>query len=204
MPHIIKLGSPSDPVRCSFIVLAEPEFYQGKKQREGDQRRWSATALFPYGSPWKKVVDQGMEECAKEKWAAKYKPILENALSDSKLSCLMDGKRKAYDGYQDHWALTAHRKENDGRPLVLDSDRSPIYQPSNEMYAGKAGRIYSGCFVVMQINFWAQDNANGKAIRAELVGIQRAKGGDAFSGGITPDDASFDEITEGSNADDLV
>jgi hypothetical protein len=202
MPHIVKLGSPTDPVRCSFIVLAEPEFYQGKPTPAG--RRWDATALFPYGSQWKKVVDDGMEACAKEKWAAKYKPILENLLSDSKLSCLMDGKRKAYDGYEGHWAVTAHRKEKDGRPLVMDSDRSPIYQPSNELYPGKAGRIYSGCYVVMQINFWAQDNDNGKAIRAELVGIQRAKDGDAFSGGIKPDDASFDEITEGGDASDLV
>jgi len=202
MPHLIKIGSPSDPVRCSFIVLAEPEFYQGKPVPAG--RRWDATALFPYASQWKKVVDMGMEECAREKWAAKHKQILDNALSDSKLSCLMDGKRKACDGYEGHWALTTHRKEKDGRPLVLDSDRSPIYQPNNELYPGKAGRLYSGCYVVMQVNFWAQDNDNGKAIRAELVGIQRVKDGDAFSGGITPDAESFDEITEGSNADDLV
>ena len=202
MPHLIKIGSPADPVRCSFLVLGEPEFYQGKPTPAG--RRWDATALFPYDSQWKKMVDAGMEACAKEKWAAKHRPILENLLGDSKLSCLMDGKRKSYDGYEGHWAITAHRKEKDGRPLVYDSDKSPIYKPDNTLYPGKAGRLYSGCYVTMQVNFWAQDNDNGKAIRAELVGIQRVKDGDAFSGGIKPDEGAFDEITEGGDASDLV
>ena len=190
-------------VRGSFLVLGEPEFYQGKKQRPDDKRRWSCTFLLPYDSPQLKVAWAVMEDLAKEKWGAKYGPVWENMKGDSKLSCLTDGKRKAYEGYAGHYALTAHRTEDKGRPLVLDSDKSPVYQPDNSLYPGKAGRVYSGCYVNGHVSFWAQDNSNGKAIRAELLGIQRNRDGDAFSGGIAPDADAFEEITEGNNADDL-
>ena len=55
----------------------------------------------------------------------------------------------------------------------------------------------------MQVEFWPQDNANGKAVRATLLGIQRKADGDAFSGGVAPDESAFEEITEGGDADDL-
>ena len=45
----------------------------------------------------------------------------------------------------------------------MDTDKSPIYKPSNEVYEGKGGRLYSGCFINMQVEFWAQDNKTGRA-----------------------------------------
>jgi hypothetical protein len=190
-------------VRCSFITLGEPEYYGGQKSKPTDKRRWSATALIPADSPLRKQVDAMIEETAKEKWEKKWQTVMENVRADPKACCLVDGKRKDYEGYAGHWALTAHRNEDKGRPLVFDSDKSPIYKPNNELYEGKAGRIYSGCYVNMQIEFWPQDNNNGKAVRATLLGIQRKADGDAFSGGVAPDESAFEEITEGGDADDL-
>lgn len=190
-------------VRCSFITLGEPEYYGGQKSKPTDKRRWSATALIPVDSPLRKQVDAAIEEVAKEKWEKKWQTVMENVRADPKACCFVDGKRKDYEGYAGHWALTAHRNEDKGRPLVFDSDKSPIYKPNNELYEGKAGRIYSGCYVNMQIEFWPQDNNNGKAVRATLLGIQRKADGDAFSGGVAPDESAFEEITEGGDADDL-
>lgn len=190
-------------VRCSFITLGEPEYYGGQKTKATDKRRWSATALVPAGSPLHKAIDAAIEEVAKEKWEKKWQTVMENVRADPKACCFVDGKRKDYEGYAGHWALTAHRNEDKGRPLVFDSDKSPIYKPNNEIYEGKAGRIYSGCYVNMQIEFWPQDNNNGKAVRATLLGIQRKADGDAFSGGVAPDESAFEEITEGGDADDL-
>lgn len=190
-------------VRCSFITLGEPEYYGGQKSKPTDKRRWSATALIPVDSPLRKQVDAAIEEVAKEKWEKKWQTVMENVRADPKACCFVDGKRKDYEGYAGHWALTAHRNEDKGRPLVFDSDKSPIYKPNNELYEGKAGRIYSGCYVNMQIEFWPQDNKNGKAVRATLLGIQRKADGDAFSGGVAPDESAFEEITEGGDADDL-
>jgi len=200
-------------VRLSFPTLGEPEYYQGKKQRPDDQRRWSGTFLIPTGSPMKEQIEEVMKEVAKAKWGAKWEAVWNALDGDTKLSCFTDGKKKAYEGYQGHWALTSHRKESEGRPGVFDTDRSPIFygknatgkdgEGPNDMYPGKAGRVYGGCYVNAHVNFWAQDNSNGKGIRCELVAIQRNRDGDAFSGGMAPDADQFDEITEGADADDL-
>ena len=185
-------------VRCSFLTLGEPEQYQGK-----GPFRWSATALVPYDSPQRKAVEDALKTVAKEKWEKKWENIYESLIVDPKGCCWVDGKRKEYDGYQGHFALSAHRYQEKGRPLVMDTDKSPIYKPNNEIYEGKGGRLYSGCFVNMQVEFWAQQNDNGKGLRATLLGIQRVRDGDAFGGGAAPSADDFGEIAEGADADDL-
>lgn len=190
-------------VRCSFITLEEPKFFSGQKTKDTDKRRWSATALIPTASPYKKQIDDALRAVAREQWPLKFETILANILPDPKGCCWVDGARKEFEGYQGHWALSAHRTEDKGRPLVFDADKSPIYKPNNELYEGKAGRIYSGCFVNMQVEIWAQDNKAGKALRCALLGIQRFKDGDAFSGGTAPNADDFGEITEGAEADPL-
>lgn len=190
-------------LRGSFLTLGEPEYYGGKKEKPSDKRRWSATGLVPYtNKELLKKIDDAIVATAKAKWEKKWESVLENILADPKACFKVDGKRKDYDGYKDHWAITAHRYEEKGRPLVYDTDKSPIYKPNNDMYEGKGGRIYSGCYVNLQIELWAQQNDNGKAIRATLLGIQRFKDGDAFGGGSAPDADAFEDISEGTDAED--
>ena len=82
-------------VRCSFLVLGEPEQYQGK-----GPFRWSASALVPYDSPLKKQVDAALEACALEKWEKKAKTVLEAVLPDPKGCCWMDGNTPL-----SHWMI---------------------------------------------------------------------------------------------------
>lgn len=186
-------------VRGAFLTLGEPEQYQN-----AGPFRWSATGLIPYDSPVLEQIRDAMKQMAKEKWEKKWQGIYEACISDPKACCLVDGKRKPdYDGYQGHFALTAHRYQDKGRPLVLDTDRTPIYRADNSLYDGKAGRVYSGGFVNIQIELWAQDNKTGKGLRATLLGVQRVKDGDAFGGGAAPNADDFGEISEGADADDL-
>jgi len=185
-------------VRASFLVLGGPEDYQGNKQF-----RWSATALVAADSPQKKAIEEALKATAKAKWEKKWESIYENIIVDPKACCFIDGKRKDYDGYAGHFALTAHRPQDKGRPIVLDTTMEPIYMPDNSVYAGKAGRVYSCCYVNMKIEFWAQDNKNGKGLRATLQVVQRFKDGDAFGGGSAPTASDFEEIAEGADADDL-
>lgn len=187
-------------VRSSFLVLGDPEQYQGK-----GPFRWSATALAPYNSPTVKVVMDALKEVAEEKWGKKATAYLEAILSDPKGCCWQDGKRKPdYDGFEGHWFLSAHRGQDKGRPLVMDKDKSPIYRPDNTLYEGKGGVLYSGARVNMQVEIWAQDNANGRGLRATLLGIQKMADADAFGGGAMPTDKDFGEITEGADAGDLM
>lgn len=193
----IKLMLPN--VRCAFLVLGEPEQYQGK-----GAFRWAAVGLVPAGSPLKAEVDVALVKAAEEKWDKKAAGYLKAILTDPKGCCWQDGARKEnYDGFAGNFALSAYRYQDKGRPLVMDRDKSPIYKPDNTVYDGKGGIIYAGCFVNMQVEIWAQDNGNGRGLRATLLGIQKARDGDAFGGGAAPNAEDFGEVTEGADAGDL-
>jgi Protein of unknown function (DUF2815) len=203
-------------VRCSFLVLGEPTDYQGNKKY-----RWSATALIPEGSPQIAVVNAAIQEVAATEWQAKASAYVANILTDPKACAWQPGTRKPdYEGYAGHWSLSAHRDKKRGAPLVMYGGRKPMYfrgdvkeaealgfDPAtlvvNEPYPGAAGKVYSGCFVNMQVEVWAQNNANGKGIRAGLMGVQFVRDGDSFGGGSAPDAAAFPDMAEGATADDM-
>jgi hypothetical protein len=186
-------------VRSAFLTLAEPEDYQGNQVF-----RWSATGLIPYGSPLLKEIEDKMRYVAEAKWGKKGAAIYEAVMADKMTTCMLDGKRKPeYDGFEGHWALTAHRPQKSGRPLVIDTDTQPIYDGKGEFMEGKAGRIYAGSFINMKVGFWCQDNKNGKAIRAELLTVQTLYRGDSFGGGAKPTADEFESVESGTDDDDL-
>lgn len=187
-------------VRSAFLTLDQAVEYE-----TGDGRpRFSATALVPYSSPIVKQVEAVMLATAEAKWGKKGKAILDAALLDKMTTCWLDGKRKPeYDGFEGHWSLVAHRPAKSGRPLVIDTDTTPIFDGKGEFMEGKNGRIYSGCFVNIKVGFWCQDNAKGKAIRAELLTIQSLFRGDSFGGGAKSTDEGFEAVTDGADDEDL-
>lgn len=54
------------------------------------------------------------------------------------------------------------------------------------------------------IDVWAQDNNFGKRINASLGGVQFLRDGDAFAGGGVASEEDFDDISEGTAAEDFV
>lgn len=209
--------------RAAFVELGTPDYFQGRKQRENDKKRWSnsficgpQTQASLDGKTWgpaKAVIDEAIRIEAANKWGAKATAYLANILPDPKGCAFQDGNRKPdYEGYPGNWVLSAHRTEDKGRPLVLDGDKSQLYGHedtegkwviTNTPAEGKAGRIYSGCYVNGSVDLWAQDNTSGKAMRAELIGVQFAAKGDAFSGGAAPSPDEFEAIANGADADAL-
>ena len=212
-------------VRLSFPKLEDPEYFQGVKQRPDDKRRWSAafhvgpestgilldTTGKALSTPVPAVpfVHKILRDISAAQWTGnndkgkpKFEAILAAILPDPKACCWRDGVLKELD--EGLWILNTHRLEDKGRPLVMDNDKSPIYQPDGRLYDGKAGRIFSGCYVHAQVEFWAQDNKAGKGLRATLMAIQRFKQGDAFSGGTAPiADAFAEEVADGADAEDM-
>lgn len=197
-------------VRLSFPTLGEPEYFGGQKQKPTDQRRWSATVLIPADSPLHKKVNETITAVAKTKWPDKWAKKLELIKSDPKGCCYQDGERKDYDGYQGMWALTAHRKESDGRPLVFDKRKHPIYHMKsgdghsvNDIVAGQEGVIYGGCYVNIEVEIWAlstQGQGGSQGIYAGLMGIQKCRDGDSFGGASRPDEGSFGALEDGADA----
>lgn len=177
--------------RLSFPDLFEAVQYQGQ-----GPFNYRASFLIDPAHPCKAQIDAAIEAVAKDKWAAKAPQILAGIKGNSQKCCFVDGDTKAYDGYAGNWALTATRPQEKGRPLVLD-------QAKQQLVAAD-GKPYAGCYVNASVEFWAQDNSYGKAVRCTLLGVQFAKDGDAFTAGAPASPDDFEALAEGATADDLV
>ncbi len=178
-------------VRLSFPDLFQAVQYQG----EGPFN-YRAQFLIPEGSAMMKEVNAAIKAAAVEKWGAKADAILKAAPASKAGYCFADGNTKEYDGYAGHWALSATRAMDKGRPLIINTDKSPL--------AAEDGKPYAGCYVNATVDIWAQDNKFGKTMRCQLLGVQFAKDGESFSGGMSADESDFEDLGEGAEADGLV
>ncbi len=187
-------------VRLSFPDLFEAVQYEGQ-----GPFKYRASFLFEPNSENHKVLKDAMKEVAEECWKGKAQSVLANADDDSKLRFIVDGNKKAYDGYKGMLCISATRDQSKGRPMVLNknpknSDGTPNYVTQTD------GVMYAGCYVNATVELWAQDNKFGKTIRAQLLAVQFVKDGDAFGGGSakgTVDD--FEDLSDtGDDDGDLV
>jgi hypothetical protein len=103
--------------------------------------------------------------------------------------CMKDGDDSDYEGYAGTMSLKA---ANAKRPLVIDRDKTPLAESDN--------RPYSGCYVNAIIELWAQNNAYGKRINANLLAVQFYKDGqpfgDAGANASVNDFDAFDDETD--------
>ncbi len=82
---------------------------------------------------------------------------------------------------------------NKARPLVLDRDKTPL--------TAADGKPYSGSYMNVSLEIWAQDNNFGKRINATLKGVQFVGDGDSFGGGAPASPDDFEDLAVGE--DDL-
>ena len=160
-------------VRLSFPSLFKKAMFEGK---EG---KYEATFLIPKSD--KKVYDLIQ---------SKIKELLDSSgfkISKDKL-CLKDCDDVEYAGYADHWSL---KSSNSRRPTVMDSDKTPLTEEDN--------RIYAGCYVNAIVDFWVQNNSYGKRINSNLLGVQFLRDGESL--GAAPVDVT--ELFDDLSADDF-
>lgn len=176
-------------VRCAFLKI-----WTAEKVNGSETASFGSTFLIDPTDPQIKTIKAALKEVATEKWGAKAAGVLKELEAGGKL-CLKDGNSKAsYEGFADMMFVSATTKT---RPLALNRDKSPLTEED--------GVLYSGCYVNVSLELWAQDNSWGKRINAQLGGVQFFKDGDAFSGGgSAADEDDFDEIADGADAGDLV
>ena len=176
-------------VRLAFPNLFEPTTVNG----EG-KPRYSATLIIPADHPQLEEIRRKQEAVANEKWRDKAAAILRGLEKQDKLA-LHDGDTKVkYDGFAGNFFISAAVQEN-APPTVIDRDRSPL--------SAKSDRPYAGCYVNASIELWAQDNAYGKRINAQLRGIQFYRDGDSFSAGRPASSDEFEDVSEGADAEDF-
>jgi hypothetical protein len=188
--------------RLSYPILGVPERYKNDPK---NKPRWGANFWIPKTDlAMVAKIDQTIRDVAREKWPKTWEKVLPEILLDKKGCCWIDGKRRSEDTADDYWTIAAYRDAEDGPPVVVDHDLSPIYNEAREFHAGKAGRLYAGCWVAGKIEIWAQQNEKGGVgIRAGLLGVQYVGKGQAFGGGAVPTAEGFEAIEEGADADDF-
>src|ERR1700744_1039392 len=176
-------------VRLSFPVLDEAEAFPGSSVK-----RYSATFLIEKGSEHDKMIRAAIKSEAVEKWGKKAEATLKQVENNSNKFCYRDGDLTEYDGYENHMALSSHRREKDGRPGVFDADKTPL-PPSS-------GKPYAGCYVNAKVSIYAQ-SGEYTGIRCSLTAVQFYKDGDSFGGAKRSDGGEFEDVSEGSDASDF-
>lgn len=173
-------------VRLSFPDLFEATEIDG----DGNFKYRSSFHVIP-GSQADKDIRAAIEEVAKAEFKEKADGILAKIAGSKTEICYLDGVKKDAPGV---WILTANRKKADGRPSVVDRDKSPL-QPGD-------GRPYSGCYVNAKVELWAQSGKN-TGVRCALIAVQFLKDGDAFGNARPADPDGFEDLSVNEPADSL-
>lgn len=180
-------------IKLTNVRLAFPALFEAKTVNGEGKPAFSAVFLLDPADPQVKTLNAAIEQVAKDKWGAKADVLLKQMRAADK-TALHDGDLKAsYDGFPGNLYVSAR---NATRPLVVNTDKTPLVEAD--------GKPYAGCYVNASIELWPQDNNYGKRINASLRGVQFCRDGDAFAGGGAASDDEFDDLAAGADAESLV
>lgn len=96
--------------------------------------------------------------------------------------CVRRGEDKGREEFEGYMVLSANSRT---RPVVIRPDATVVAykEGDNAEQALAESRIYPGAYVNAKVRLWVQDNQYGRRINAELVAIQFAADGEAFTSG---------------------
>jgi len=180
-------------IKLNNVRLSFPALFTPKAGADGGAAKFSASFLLDPNDPKHaatiKEINAGIDEVGGAKWGAKAKVTLTGLRAQDRVA-LHDGNTKAqFQGYEGMMFVSCSSAT---RPLVIDRDRSPLSEAD--------GRVYAGCYVNATIELWTQDNSFGKRVNAQVLAVQFAGDGDAFSAGGIGSVEDFDDLA-GENID---
>ena len=179
-------------VRIAFIDnLFEPAQYEGK----GDFRH-SATLIVEPGSANDKAIQDAIQKEALALWGKKAESMLEDMRGNKNKFSYMKNKKdkngEVYEGFENMFALSGIRKQQDGAPLFLHNIKDPATGKAQRL-TGKEGIIYAGCYVNAKVEMWAQGGTYS-GMRCGLLGVQFDAAGDSFGGASRVSDEGFEAL----------
>src|SRR5260370_12451790 len=128
--------------------LFEPAQYEGK----GDFRH-SATLIVEPGSANDKAIHDAIQKEALALWGKKAESMLEDMRGNkNKFSYMKNKKDKSgevYEGFENMFALSGIRKQQDGAPLFLHNIKDPATAKAQRL-PRKDGTIYSASYATHQ------------------------------------------------------
>lgn len=176
------------------VRIAFPELWEATQFDGQGEHRYSTAFLVDPASETHKKIEAMIDQVAAAKWGVKAKAKLAGLVGIPNKFCYMDGHRKAdYAGFAGNMALSATRKLKDGRPVVVDRNKSPI--------TAEDGKIYAGCYVNATVDIWAQDGTY-PGIRATIINVQFVKDGESFGGAAPASDVGLDDLGYSEDTDE--
>lgn len=156
-------------VRLSFPSLFKKAVF------DNVETKFEATLLLDKVKHAKEIamIEKTIDDFLVEKFGAGKVP------KSIKLTCLVDGDTKEYDGYA---GMMAFKAGTTRRPTVIDRNKTPLVESD--------GKPYAGCYVNASVDIWFSDHPKGgKQVLGNLYGVQFAADGEAFgAGGDASDD----------------
>ena len=177
------------------VRLAFPSLFKQSAPKAGGELAFSGSFLMPKNHKQLAELNTAFKAVAKEKWGVKADAVLKALIAADKTALHNGDAKSEYEGFEGNMFVSARSKV---RPSIFDQQRNELSEQD--------GKPYSGCYVNVSLELWAQDNSYGKRINAQLRGVQFLRDGDAFAGGARPADADeFDEIgAEGTESSEEV
>jgi hypothetical protein len=156
--------------RFSFTYVYTP--YKNKDGNANYTTHW----IFPENHPQKAELEALIRQTAADAWKEKADEYLKAAAGQDKL-CIHRGdiSKPGIAEYKGMLFISASRKIEAPPMTIVDENRRPITIAS--------GKMYSGCWGDLAINLWAQNNAFGRRINAEILGVQHVRYDTKLSGG---------------------
>lgn len=180
-------------VRGSFLHLFRPQ--EGKVdpetgKRGKDKYNGSFILELPEHDETLDMLRETARKVAVAKWGDTNGEKHFKAISKANKLFLHDGDEKPdLQGYEGNFYFNA---SNASRPSVYDRYKSPDGKPI-KLTDEDSARIYSGCYLDVIIEIWAQDDKEyGKRINASLAGVQFNEDGDALAGTQAAGDDEFE------------
>ena len=193
--------APSGDIILRNVRLSFPDLWHAVEFKPGDGRpRWNATFLIEPGSDNDKAIRRAISAAARDTFGDKAAQMIKSCSGQVTKFCYIDGAMKDYDGYQDHWALAAHRAAKlrngspNSAPLIIDRNKRELSESD--------GRPYGGCYVNAKVSIWAQKGEN-PGIRCSFSVVQFHADGDALGAG-APNAADFEDLSDGADAADFL
>ena len=173
--------------RLGFPALLQPKAVQG------GEPKYSCNFILDTDAVEWRELGQIISAMAKEKWGENAPAVINMIKADKRLRCYGQGSEKisqktgkVYDGFDTKLYISA---ANSDKPKLYGTDAKelPPTASLNQMFAG--GNYVSGV-----ISFWLQDNQYGRAIRANLDGVQFVETGEHFGASGPDTDGIFQAV----------
>lgn len=180
------------PETRAFAGDANPDSPAGqaKGYKWGDVKTEASKAIAEVAqAKWGEAQVDGVGADGKPAKVPAFMAILQQLKATNRLP-LHDGAEKASTpGYAGNLFMNS---SNEIRPAVRNRNGAQL--------EAKDGVIYSGCYIDVVVDIWAQDNQFGKRVNASLLAVTFNSDGERLAGGATAADDDYAAIPQETQA----